>query len=109
MGIVRWAAIAVTALMGLANFGLIGQDVAGAVKVLGVVLALAALAALVGLATRTSWGRSAAIAIGAINAVTALVGAFTGLDGWPIGLVLSALGVVLGAVYSPASRTAVAA
>ena len=109
MGIVKWAAIGVTALMGLANVGLLGQDVAVVWKVLGVVLALPPLAAVVGLIARKAWGRSAVIAIGAINVAAAVIGAVAGLDGWPIGLVLSALGVVLGVVYVPSSRTAVLA
>ncbi len=109
MTIIKWAAVGVTVLMGLANFGQITQDVNIGWKILGLVLALAALVAVIGILARKSWGGAAVIGIGATNLLAAVLGALTGLDGWPIGLVLSALGVVLGVVYTPTARPVVAA
>jgi hypothetical protein len=106
MGIAKWAAIAVTLLMGLANLALVGQSTLG-LKILGPVLAVAALGAVVGLATQRSWGARAVIAVGAINLVAAIVGAIVGLDGWPVGLVLSGLAIVLAAVSNPGTRRVV--
>ncbi len=109
MPIVKWAAIGVTLLMGLANLGQISQDLNVGWKVVGLVLALAAVVAVAGFVVRASWGTAAIIAIGAANLVAAIVAAVAGVDGWPLGLVLAALGIVFGAVYAPAARSAVAA
>ncbi len=109
MAIVKWAAIGVTLLMGLANFAQIAQDLNAGWKILGLVLAFAALVAVVGFVARKSWGIPAVIAIGAVNLVAAIIGAVAGVDGWPVGLVLAALGILLGAVYAPTARSAVAA
>jgi hypothetical protein len=109
MVIIKWAAVGVTLLMGLANFGQVTQDVNVGWKIVGLVLALAALAAVVGVVVRASWGTAAVIAIGAVNVVAAIIGAFADVEGWPIGLVLSALGAVLGAVYASTGRQVVAA
>ncbi len=109
MAIVKWAAAAVTLLMGLANLGQVTQDTNLRWQVVGLVLAVAALVAVVGLVAGRSWGRTAVIAIGAVNLVAALVAAVAGLDGWPVAVVLSSLGIVLGAVCTPAARSAVAA
>lgn len=108
MAIIKWAAVGVTGLMGLANLGQIGQDNV-AWKILGLILALAAGVAVVGFISRRNWGTNAIIAIGAVNVVAALVGAVTGVDGWPVGLVLSALAILFGFVYAPVPRTEVAA
>ena len=109
MAIVKWALIGVTLLMGLANFGQIAQDLNPAWKIVSLVLALAAIVAIVGLVARKSWGTPAIIAIAAVNLVGAIIGAVGSLEGWAVGLVLSALGIILGVVYSPTSRSAVAA
>jgi hypothetical protein len=109
MSIVKWAAIAVTLLMGLANLGQIAQDANVGWKILGLVLAAAALVAVVGVVARRSWGAPAVIAIGAVNLVGAIIAAVSGVEGWQIGVVLSALGIIFGAVYTPASHSAVAA
>jgi hypothetical protein len=109
MAIVKWAAIGVTLLMGLANFGLIAQDLTIGLKILGVVLALAALVAIVGVIARKSWGVPAVIAVGAFNLVGAIIAAVASMDGWPIGAVLSALGIIFGVIYRTDSRPAVAA
>ena len=109
MAVVKWAAAAVTVLMGLANLGQVAQDNSVGWKVLGLVLAAAALVAVVGLIAGRHWGTTAVIGIGAVNLVAAIIGAVVGLDGWPVAGVLSALGIVLGTVYTPASHSAVAA
>ena len=109
MAIVKWALIGVTLLMGLANFGQIAQDLDLGWKFVSLVLALAAIVAIVGLIARQSWGTPAAIAVGAVNLVGAIIAAVGSVEGWAVGLVLSALAIILGAVYAPTSRSAVAA
>jgi hypothetical protein len=106
MGIAKWAAVAVTVLMGLANLGLLTQNNLG-LQILGPVLAAAAVVAVVGYAIQTSWGAAAVISVGAANLVGSLVGATTGLEGWPVALVLSVLAIVLVAVARPGIRRAV--
>jgi hypothetical protein len=106
MGIAKWAAVAVTVLMGLANLGLAAQSSLG-LKILGPILAVAALGAAVGFARQRSWGAPAVIAVGAANLVGTIVGAIVGLDGWPVGLVLSGLAIVLAAFASPDNRKVV--
>ncbi len=109
MTVIKWAAVAVTLLMGLANLGQIAQDTAVGWKVLSLVLATAALVAIVGFIARRRWGTIAVIALGAVNLGAAITAAVAGFDGWPIGVVLSTLAVVLGTVHLPASRSAVTA
>jgi hypothetical protein len=104
----QWAAIAVSGLMGLANLGLITQSNVG-LKIIGPVLAAAAMAAIIGFATRRPWGAHAVIAVGAVNLLTSVAGAVVGLDGWPVGLVLSGLAIVLTAVSNPRDRKVVTA
>jgi hypothetical protein len=106
MGIAKWAAIAVTVLMGLANLGLVTQDTIG-LKILGPVMAMAAMVAVVGFATPSSWGASAVIAVGSVNLVGSIVGAIAGFDGWPVSLVLSVLAIVLVTVAQPGIRRTV--
>lgn len=103
MGIAKWAAIAVTVLMGLANVGLLTQDNLG-LNVLGPILGLMAVVAVVGSATQRSWGTAAIIATGAVNLVGSIVGAIAGFDGWPLGLVLSVLAIVLATLAQPGIR-----
>jgi hypothetical protein len=106
MRIAKWAAIALTILMGLANLGLLAQSNL-ALKILGPILAVAAVGAVVGFATGTSWGARAVIGVAVVNLVTALVGTTLGMDGWPIALVLSGLAIVLTAVSHPGARQVV--
>src|ERR1700729_858249 len=106
MGIAKWAAVAVTILMGLANLGQVAQGNLG-LRVLGPVLAVAALVAVFGVARRRSWGTRSVIVVGAVNVVAALVGAFVGLDGWPVGLVLSGLAIVLAVVSTSGTSSVV--
>lgn len=54
-------------------------------------------------------GPRAVIAVGVINLVGAVVGAIIGMDGWPIGLVLSGVALVLAAVSAPGARGVVKA
>ena len=103
MGIAKWAAIALTILMGLANLGQLAQNSLG-LKLLGVVLAAAAFGAAAGLATQRRWGARAVITVGAVNVAVAVIGAMVGADGWPVGLVLSGLAIVLVAVSGPGVR-----
>src|SRR4051812_11545282 len=108
MGIAKWAAVAVTVLMGLANLGQLAQDDLG-LKILGSALAVAAAIAVGGYALRRSWGATAVIAVGAANLVGCVVAIIAGSDGWPVSLVLSALAIVLTAVAQPHLRREVVA
>lgn len=99
MTIVKWAAVAVTALMGLMNLGVAPDDSFGTGwRVAGVVFFVAAAVAVVGLARNLTWGRAAGVAVGAANAVAAFVGAASDIEGWQIGLVVAGLGAVLSAL-----------
>ena len=69
--------------------------------------AVAALVAAFGFAARKPWGARATIAVGAVNLVAAVVGAILGQDGWPVGLVLSGLAVVLTVVAGSGTRRVV--
>jgi hypothetical protein len=106
MGITKWAAIAVTSLMGLANIGLIASSHLS-LKILGPVLAVAAVISVIGLLTKRPWGTRSVIAVGVANLIAAIAGALAGVSGWPVGMVLSGLAIVLAAVSSPGSRRAV--
>src|SRR5450432_963443 len=66
MGITKWAAIAVTSLMGLANIGLIASSHLS-LKILGPVLAVAAVISVFGLLTKRPWGTRSVIAVGVAN------------------------------------------
>jgi hypothetical protein len=103
VGITKWAAIAVTSLMGLANIGLIASSHLS-LKILGPVLAVAAVISVIGLLTKRAWGTRAVIAVGVANLIAAIAGALAGVSGWPVGMVLSGLAIVLAAVSSPGGR-----
>ncbi len=108
MGITKWAAIAVTCLMGLANIGLIASShLRQPPKILGPVLAVAAVISVIGLLTKCPWGTRSVIAVGVANLIAAVAGALAGGSGWPVGVVLSGLAIVLAAVSSPGTRRAV--
>ena len=109
MGIVKWTAVAVTLLMGLANLGQVVQDLSVGWKLLGVVLASAAVGACIGVIAKTSWGLAAIIAVGAANLCAALLGAVNSMEGWPVGVVLATLAILLGVVSLPRSRAEVIA
>jgi hypothetical protein len=106
MRIARWAAIAVTLLMGLANLGVITEGKIG-LTILGLVLASAAAIAVYGITAQRSWGVAAVIAVGVVNLAAAIVTAIAGLDGWPVGVVLSGLAIVLTTVTKPTTRPVV--
>jgi hypothetical protein len=104
MRFVRWAAVAVTALMSLMNLPMVFEaaeqkipvPLAWAITVLGFLGIVAA----VGLAVRAPWGRPAVLAVGAVNAVGAVIALVTSTEGAVIGLVVSALILVLGFLTS---------
>lgn len=109
MPIIKWATVALTLLMGLANLGQVAQDSTVGWKVLGLTLAAAALIAVVAFIVGTNWGVAAVITVGAVNLAAAIAAAITGLDGWPVAVVLSALATVLGALYTAPAHTTVTA
>lgn len=109
MPVVKWAAVALTLLMGLANLGQVAQDSTVGWKVLGVALAVTALIAVVAFIVGANWGAAAVITVGVVNLAAAIVAAITGLDGWPVAVVLSTLAVVLVALYTPPTHTTVTA
>jgi hypothetical protein len=103
MKIVKWAAVAVTALFALMNLGAAlgdGEGDAG-MRILGAVLCVAGFAAAAGLAARQPWGRAAVIAVGAANVGASAVGLALDIQGAVIGLVVGGLGVVLGVLVRP--------
>lgn len=104
MGIVKWTAVAVTLLMGLANLGQVVQDLSVGWKLLGLVLAAAAVGACIGVIAKAPWGVTAIIVVGAANLCAALLGAAKSMEGWPVGVVLAALAILLGVVSLPRSR-----
>jgi hypothetical protein len=98
MKVIRWAAVVVLVLMSLMNVGTIlgGDDAPPVAVVVGaVVLGLLGFVAAFGLARGLAWGRPAALAIGVINLIAAAIALAVGSDGAVIGLVVSALIVVL--------------
>ncbi len=96
MKLLRWAAAAAVTLMSLMNVGAGTDDqTSGAVIVLGVALGVAGLVAAFGLVRQLGWGAPAALAISAVNLVMGIIGATAGWDGAAIGIVVSAVGLVL--------------
>lgn len=104
MPIIKWAAVALTVLMGLMNLGQITGDLGAGGKVLGVILAAGAVVAIVAFLSGRSWGRAALIGIGLVNVAAGIGGAIADVDGWPIGLVVAAVGAALAAVHRPSPR-----
>jgi hypothetical protein len=106
MKAIRWAAAAATVLMSLMNIPIAFDDggadlatpVAWAISLLGVL----GLVAAVGLLLRAPWGRPAVLAVGAVNLAAGVVALAKGWDGAVIGLVVSALILVLGYLASAA-------
>lgn len=97
MNLIRWAAVAVTALFVAMNLGA-ALDPAStfALRVVGAMLAAAGAAGVVGLATNRPWGRAAVIAVGALNTLGAVAALLIGQDGFVVGIVVGVLGMVLG-------------
>ena len=104
MSVIRWAAVAVTALLGLMNIGTFMDDTVGRNLVaLGVVLGAVGLIAAIGLALSKPWGRNAVVGIGAVNVVAGAVALLNGIEGAWIGIAVAALGTVLGLMTKSAS------
>ena len=109
MKLVRWAAVAVTALFVLMNIGAaVDPDLDTWVRLGGAGLALVGIPAAIGLALNRAWGRPAVIAVGALNMAGAVAGIIADLEGGAIGLVVGGLGVVLGALSTPTTPAKVA-
>ena len=107
MKIVRWAAIAVTALFVLMNLGAaVDPEQADWVQVVGGVLAAAGMSAVLGLGFRRTWGRPAVIAVGALNVLTAVVAIVRDIEGGVIGVVVGSLGAILGMLSGDADHRA---
>jgi hypothetical protein len=106
MKIVRYLAVAATALMSLMNLPIAFDDggagiprpLAWAVTLLGV----AGLVVAVALARGTSWAAPAAIAVGVANLAGALAALTQQFDGAVIGLVVSTLMTVLAVLVARA-------
>ncbi len=105
MQIVKWAAVAVTALFALMNLGTVPDgDIDTAWRVFGAVMAIAGVVAAIAFAANQTWGRAAIIVVGGINVVAAVIGLFAGEAGTAIGIVVGGLGVVLGALSGTGTR-----
>ena len=110
MKILKWAAVAVTALFVAMNLGAVPDgDIDTGYRVVAAVLAVAGLVAAVGLGMNQSWGRAAIIVVGGLNVLTAVTGFFTEQEGVVIGIVVGGLGVILGALAAGDTRRPVAA
>ena len=104
MQILKWAAVAVTALFALMNLGAVLEpDVGTGFRIAAAALGLAGVVATVGLGASRAWGRSAVIAVGALNVAAAVVGLVADEPGAVIGIVVGGLAVVLGALAPTAS------
>lgn len=105
MHILKWAAVAVTALFVLMNLGAVADpELAPGYRIAGVALALLGLVAVAGLAWSRTWGRPSTIAAGAANTLAAITTLFTGSEGALIGIVVGGLGLVLGLLVAPGPR-----
>jgi len=100
MKAIRWAAVAVTALMSLMNLPIAfddgGSDIATPLAWGVTVLGVLGLVAAVALLRRVPWGRPAVLAVGAVNLVGAVVALANEWEGATIGLVVSVLILGLG-------------
>ncbi len=100
MKIIRWAAVAVTALFVLMNAGAVLDPVQPAwVRVAAAVLAVAGL----GLALNKRWGWAAVVAVGALNCLGAVSTLLFGGEGFAIGLMVGGLAVLLGILARPST------
>ncbi len=99
MKILKWAAVAVTALFALMNLGAVLEpDLETPYRAVAAILGVAGVAAAAGLGFSQPWGTRAVIAVGALNVVMAITGLFTDQQGAVIGIVVGGLGVALGAL-----------
>lgn len=109
MKILKWAAVAVTALFALMNLGAVADgDIDTVYRVVAAVLAILGAAAAVGLGANQSWGRVAVVGVGALNVAASITGLFTDQAGAVIGIVVGGLGVVLGALAASDTKRPVA-
>jgi hypothetical protein len=104
---VRIIAIVPLVLMSLMNVGYpfgtdLKPDVVLAIAVL--VLGMAGFVAAFGLARNTKWGIPAALAVAGINVVGAIIALVSAAEGAIIGLVVSALALVLAFVAGSGTR-----
>lgn len=110
MKILKWAAVAVTALFALMNLGVVPDSgVETGWRAYGAVMAVAGAAAAIGLATDQRWGRVAVIGAGGINLAASVIGLFADQPGGATGIVVGGLGVVLGVLAAKASTWPAAA
>jgi hypothetical protein len=79
------------------------------VSVAVVVLGLAGLAAVYGLARDTTWGVSAAVAVAGVNVIGAIIALVNDSEGAAIGLTVSSIALLLSLAASTRRRTAAAA
>ena len=104
MKLIRWAAVAVTALFVLMNIGVaVDADLDNWIRIVGAGLALVGIPAVVGLAMDLPWGRPAVIGVGVLNVAGAAAAIVADEQGGAIGLVVGGLGVVLGAFSAPSN------
>ena len=107
MKIIRWAAVAVTALFVLMNVGAaIDPEQAGWVRIGGAALALAGLVAGLGLVLNRRWGWICVVAVGVLNCLGAVAALAFGVEGFVPGLVVGGLAVLLGALARPTAHQA---
>ena len=105
MQIIKWAAVAVTALFALMNVGAVAEsELDASLRAGAAVLAVIGAVAAFGLATDRSWGRVAVVAAGALNVAAAALAMVADEPGAVIGIVVGGVGVVLGALAPSASE-----
>jgi len=106
---IRWAAVAVTALFALMNLGAaVDSELAGWLRGVGAVVALAGIVAAVALARNADWGRPAVIAVGVLNVAGGIAALVSDESAGAVGIVVGALAVVLGFLSGPAGRSQLA-
>lgn len=109
MKLIRWAAVAVTALFALMNLGAaLDPEQEGWVRAVGAPLALAGVVAAVGLARDAGWGRPAVIAVGALNVAGGIAALVADEPGGAVGIVVGGLAVILGALSGQEGRSRLA-
>jgi hypothetical protein len=108
MKLVRILAVVPLALISLMNVGYaFGTDDSkpdAALAIAVVAMGLAGLVAAFGLARNTSWGIPAALAMAGVNVASAVIALVADAEGAIIGLVISAVALVLAFVAASGSR-----
>lgn len=105
MKIIRWAAVVVTALFVLMNAGaVIDPAQPNWTRAVGAVLAVAGIAAGLGLALNKPWGWVAVVIVGALNCLGAVGALLLGGGGFLPGIVVGGLAVLLGILTRPTKR-----